>query len=49
METTQREAMINRVLVRLFNDLLRLEEDSLRRAGVGALTMREIQIGRAHV
>lgn len=42
METTQREAMINRVLVSLFNDLLRLEEDSLRRAGVGALTMREI-------
>ncbi len=42
METKQREAMINRVLVSLFNDLLRLEEDSLHRAGVGALTMREI-------
>ena len=39
-----REQAINRVLVHLFNDVLRLEEDSLREAGVNGLSMREIHI-----
>lgn len=39
-----REQAINHVLVHLFNDVLRLEEDSLREAGVVGLSMREIHI-----
>lgn len=39
----QRDDMINQVLVHLFNDLLRLEENTLRREGV-TLTMREVHI-----
>ena len=35
--------MINQVLVHLFNDLLRIEENTLRREGV-ALSMREIHL-----
>lgn len=40
----ERERAINHVLVHLFNDVLRLEEDSLREAGVNELSMREIHI-----
>ena len=39
----QRSDMINQVLVHLFNDLLRIEENTLRREGV-SLSMREIHI-----
>lgn len=38
-----REDMINQVLVHLFNDLLRIEENTLRAEGVG-LSMREVHI-----
>ena len=40
---SQRSDMINKVLVHLFNDLLRIEENSLHREGVN-LSMREIHI-----
>lgn len=40
---SQRSDMINQVLVHLFNDLLRIEENTLRREGV-ALSMREVHI-----
>lgn len=40
---SQRSDMINQVLVHLFNDLLRIEENTLHREGVD-LSMREIHI-----
>ena len=40
---SQRSDMINQVLVHLFNDLLRIEENTLHSAGVH-LSMREIHI-----
>lgn len=40
---SQRSDTINQVLVHLFNDLLRIEENTLHRAGV-TLSMREIHI-----
>lgn len=40
---SQRSDMINQVLVHLFNDLLRIEENTLHREGVN-LSMREIHI-----
>ena len=40
---SQRSDMINQVLVHLFNDLLRIEENTLRREGV-ELSMREVHI-----
>lgn len=40
---SQRSDMINQVLVHLFNDLLRIEENTLHREGVG-LSMREVHI-----
>ena len=40
---SQRSTTINQVLVQLFNDLLRIEENTLRREGVD-LSMREIHI-----
>ncbi|MCH5286105.1 MAG: winged helix-turn-helix transcriptional regulator [Christensenellaceae bacterium] len=40
---SQRSATINQVLVHLFNDLLRIEENTLHREGV-ELSMREIHI-----
>ena len=40
----RQDEKINRVLVHLFNDVLQLEEDSLRAAGVTGLSMREIHI-----
>lgn len=39
----QNESMIDRVLVHLFNDLLRIEEKTLQKH-VGALSMREVHI-----
>lgn len=42
----QRSDMINQVLVHLFNDLLRIEENTLHREGV-ELSMREIHIVEA--
>ena len=39
----QNETMIDRVLVHLFNDLLRIEERTLQKH-VGALSMREVHI-----
>lgn len=40
---SERSATINQVLVHLFNDLLRIEENTLHREGVD-LSMREIHI-----
>ena len=40
---SQRSDTINQVLVHLFNDLLRIEENTLRREGVN-LSMREVHI-----
>ena len=40
---SQRSDMINQVLVHLFNDLLRIEENTLHQEGVD-LTMREIHL-----
>lgn len=40
---SQRSDLINQVLVHLFNDLLRIEENTLRREGVN-LSMREVHI-----
>lgn len=39
----QNESMIDKVLVHLFNDLLRIEEKTLQKH-VGALSMREVHI-----
>ena len=39
----QNESMIDRVLVHLFNDLLRIEEKTLQKQ-VGDLSMREVHI-----
>ena len=39
----QNESMIDKVLVHLFNDLLRIEEKALQKK-VGALSMREVHI-----
>lgn len=39
----QNECMIDKVLVHLFNDLLRIEEKTLQKQ-VGALSMREVHI-----
>lgn len=44
---TDRRASIDRVLVHLFNDILRTEEESLWRAGVHGLSMREIHLLQA--
>lgn len=40
-------ARIDQVLVHLFNDILRIEEDSLHRRGVHGLSMREIHVLQA--
>lgn len=40
----QRAEMINQVMVHLFNDLMRIEENTLHRDGVDGLSMREIHI-----
>ena len=40
-------ASIDRVLVHLFNDILRIEENALRDSGVRELSMREIHILQA--
>lgn len=37
-------ARIDQVLVHLFNDILRIEESTLRRSGVHGLSMREIHL-----
>ena len=44
---TAEEACLNQVLVHLFNDILRIEEESLRQAGVRGLSMREIHLIQA--
>ena len=40
-------ARIDQVLVHLFNDILRIEEESLHRRGVHGLSMREIHVLQA--
>ena len=40
-------ARIDQVLVHLFNDILRIEEETLRRSGVHGLSMREIHLLQA--
>ncbi len=40
-------ARIDQVLVHLFNDILRIEEESLRRQGIRGLSMREIHVLQA--